>query len=569
MTPQPANAPKVRAADPVSPSTGGPWQWADTLAMLAGITFTSPLTRKFANASALGFLGFLCFLGYASPGMHWCFGLSGLFGLFGLIGVAEVLELVARRKAMAARVDDNGGPRFSRLAIVGAAWAPLFFVMAFLAFFAFFARSVHVPAGSQPPRPEWWQWLLMFTVLPLGLLAPFGTTILGAVALAQIRHSAGRLYGLALALFDTVLFPLLLLDGLIGWLWWFVSDLIRQALIANAAGEQLSAATMTFIANQTQIVVWVTILTSLLVDFLIVRWAWRAANKPVGGETAAAPRTDKAMSGRSRWGLVALVLAFAGVVVPLLACQFAPPRYLAITFVVMVDLFLVCEVIGLVLGLYAWKSPAGKATVILSAVSVLVWIAYLARSRADQDILLKPERAAANREPVAIDVVQRSLVTYLASKEQIPHIESFLKTAPAASDYPAAIFDESPGREAYRVRNDVKVFPVRRMEQAATNGVPLGEIYRKDEKTFYLKWIGSDLSTRQFYGPFKGTPESVLGLQKLDLRSSAPAEASFGPVMEREIPFGNACLKIETGELMPLPDLAGAQAVRRVGGSLY
>lgn len=46
------------------------------------------------------------------------------------------------------------------------------------------------------PGLEWWQRALLFTLLPLGLTAPFGTTILGWVAVTQIRRSGGRLYGL-------------------------------------------------------------------------------------------------------------------------------------------------------------------------------------------------------------------------------------------------------------------------------------------------------------------------------------------------------------------------------------
>ena len=84
-----------KPVDPRSPSTGGPWQWADTIAMLAGMTWTSPKARWMANASAAGFLGFLACLAFL-PGMHWCAGFSGFFGLFGLIGVAYAIEFFAR-----------------------------------------------------------------------------------------------------------------------------------------------------------------------------------------------------------------------------------------------------------------------------------------------------------------------------------------------------------------------------------------------------------------------------------------------------------------------------------------
>ena len=85
----------------------------------------------------------------------------------------------------------DAGPRFSQVAILGAAWAPLFFAAANV--------GGTKLCESNP----------MFTLLPLGLLAPFGTTTLGVIALGQIRRSSGRLYGLGLALFDALVFPLL------------------------------------------------------------------------------------------------------------------------------------------------------------------------------------------------------------------------------------------------------------------------------------------------------------------------------------------------------------------------
>jgi len=105
-------------------------------------------------------------------------------------------------------------PRFSRLAIWGAVWAPLFLVAAVP---ALMVVQVFVAPGSPPHGMIRWQVLLSLTLLPLGLTAPFGTTILGWIAAAQIRHSAGRLYGLGLAVFDGLLFPLLLLGVLIVW----------------------------------------------------------------------------------------------------------------------------------------------------------------------------------------------------------------------------------------------------------------------------------------------------------------------------------------------------------------
>ncbi len=56
------------------------------------------------------------------------------------------------------------------------------------------------------------QAILALLALLLGGTAAFGTTILGVVAIGQIKRSRGRLYGMPLAVFDALVFPLLLLD---------------------------------------------------------------------------------------------------------------------------------------------------------------------------------------------------------------------------------------------------------------------------------------------------------------------------------------------------------------------
>jgi tRNA A-37 threonylcarbamoyl transferase component Bud32 len=85
--------------------------------------------------------------------------------------------------------------RFSRTAIVGACWAVAGILHFLLPTLGYRMKSEFVP--------------IMMSVL--GLSAPFGTTMLGWIAVWQIRRSAGRLHGLWLAVFDGLFFPLLLL----------------------------------------------------------------------------------------------------------------------------------------------------------------------------------------------------------------------------------------------------------------------------------------------------------------------------------------------------------------------
>lgn len=99
--------------------------------------------------------------------------------------------------------------------------------------------------------------IILFLPAILIMGAPAGATILGLVSISQIRRSAGRLYGLGLAVFDAIVFPLLMLDAAI-----FV-------LLCSLRGN---------------LVLWVMILgaglTCPFIDYLLVRWAWRSVNKP-------------------------------------------------------------------------------------------------------------------------------------------------------------------------------------------------------------------------------------------------------------------------------------------------
>ena len=66
---------------------------------------------------------------------------------------------------------------------------------------------------SVPAMGHTWG-MSLFIVLPLGLIAVssgLGMTICGIMAIVQIRRSAGKIYGMPLALFDVLLYPLLTL----------------------------------------------------------------------------------------------------------------------------------------------------------------------------------------------------------------------------------------------------------------------------------------------------------------------------------------------------------------------
>jgi tRNA A-37 threonylcarbamoyl transferase component Bud32 len=204
-------------------------------------------------------------------------------------------------------------PRFSRLAIVGACWAPLFVAT----FFLFFSVEA-VPAGQAPKGPNWIQMLAIVTLLPLGFLAPFGTTILGWIAIARIRRSAGRIYGLGLAVFDALLYPLLVLTGLVGWFWWWV---FRELLHPQAIdGLQMDGAEVTVSAlesfvflHSTALIVLCTFLTAGSLSFAIVRRLWQVVSvsdgSPVHPRAAAHPLNLRFVWRGPRLGIAVLILS--------------------------------------------------------------------------------------------------------------------------------------------------------------------------------------------------------------------------------------------------------------------
>jgi len=119
------------------------------------------------------------------------------------------------------------------------------------------------------------QKLLLLPLLLVVATAPFGMTILGWIAVAQIRRSEGILCGLGLAVFDGLFFPLIALTGLTGCFWWWFfheSGIHRFIYVSGETPEsgQAKLAGCSLIA---------TSITAAVICWLIVRVVWRAVNK--------------------------------------------------------------------------------------------------------------------------------------------------------------------------------------------------------------------------------------------------------------------------------------------------
>ncbi len=191
--------------------------------------------------------------------------------------------------------------------------------------------------------------LAILVLAPLGLLglsAPFGTTILGLVAIGHIRRSGGRIYGMGLAVFDALLFPLIVLDGLMV----LCAALLHDDLVGSLAWA-----------------VVVGLVLAVVADVVIAWLVWRAL-RGTPGEAAETKKTYRTL------GILSLALCLVGVLqvmVPMLARGFVgQPSFLAL---------LGCEIAALVCGIIAWRAtPLAKAGTVTSSVVMALSLLLMA-----------------------------------------------------------------------------------------------------------------------------------------------------------------------------------------------
>lgn len=96
--------------------------------------------------------------------------------------------------------------------------------------------------------PLWWQGVA-FPLIVVAVAGPFGTTILGWLAVADIRRSQGKVRGLQLAVFDGLVYPLVALGGLIAVASVALAQMFVDFHAAPAAAGQPHPAPIAGLAN--------------------------------------------------------------------------------------------------------------------------------------------------------------------------------------------------------------------------------------------------------------------------------------------------------------------------------
>jgi serine/threonine protein kinase len=137
---------------------------------------------------------------------------------------------------------------------------------------------------------------------PLSLLAPVTTTLLGWISVSQIRRSGRKTYGLKLAVFDGLLFPLLALNAV---LLYAPAKPAADLLAGVLAAEQKLA-----------LVIWVACAAPFwwAFDWWVIRRVWRAVKSSSDGRDRKTPRAPDRAS-RVVWaGALVVATAILGIV---------------------------------------------------------------------------------------------------------------------------------------------------------------------------------------------------------------------------------------------------------------
>jgi serine/threonine protein kinase len=254
--------------------------------------------------------------------------------------------------------------RFSRLASIGAISAAVCLPALIAALAIHEKTSAAAPEVMQlfhngtatqfsdsPVVQSWsfWFHLNRDLVTPLAIAGILGATILGWVAVLQIRRSSGKVYGMWLAVLDGLIFPLLVLD--------FFVIVVVGNIVPQSVGSETTTTIFTAV-----------ILGLGWLDYVIVRCVWRAVNQSLFGST------DKPQSGApGQWAL--FFSGMAGVLGTVDFCFFTrnPPRVLDVLDWSILGLALA----GIFTGIRARRHLIGKTAIAVGSVNLAIWLAVV------------------------------------------------------------------------------------------------------------------------------------------------------------------------------------------------
>jgi tRNA A-37 threonylcarbamoyl transferase component Bud32 len=254
-------------------------------------------------------------------------------------------------------------PRFSRTAIWAALWVLVLPVGLGL-------NSIATVFNPSLPHHSVWRWVTGIpglALIVLGQVGVLGTTILGWVAISQIRRSAGKLHGLGLALFDGLLFPLLALDSVIVWIWRIaIKMLMGHSLDPRAYLQTWNPNIAPHLVSEWATVA--TVVTALIVDYFIIRAVWRAVSKPAASSSAAAPGAPREPASSPLAYTAIFFAGMSGVLGVVTICLLpAPPQ-------ILVWSILASALLGIFLGIRASKIPLGRKAILVGCIQTAVWL---------------------------------------------------------------------------------------------------------------------------------------------------------------------------------------------------
>jgi predicted Ser/Thr protein kinase len=280
------------------------------------------------------------------------------------VGISVRLSLKSGEGPRSESEETTGPVRFSRAALVGACWVPVTILS-----FVTVALIRYQGLGEASPNPPRWQLSLLIPALILGVAGPFGTTILGWVAVSQIRRSDGRIHGLQLALFDGLVFPLMTLGAVIA----MAAVALAKMLVDFYANPSLiGRSDMTFVtrlanwlSQNNEVAVIVGVAAAIVVNALIVRIVSRAVRREIRRE----PETG-ATANEIKVASIAMVLAMIATGLGALAAVRTAGAWPAMT------ISMLFAGISILMALPVHRLGVGRCALIVAILGIVIWPAF-------------------------------------------------------------------------------------------------------------------------------------------------------------------------------------------------